>query len=148
MLLKGSIAPKPLHIGFCRVHCRLCRGRAAILVVRCLLRHPLRFYQSVPTLGGGGRQLRVGSGGGQVRLGLGELLVQVRGVARRKQFPSLDVSPNIRLPALEVAANPRVDRRPVIGLNSAEQGQLPLSDHALDVGERDRLGLPARPSTA
>jgi len=104
MLLKDSIASSRSTLAFAESITAFVEAALPFLFVRCLLRHPLRFYQSVPTLGGDGRQLRVGSSSSQVALAWANCWSR-SGVSIDASIPHLDVSPNIRLPALEVAAD-------------------------------------------
>jgi hypothetical protein len=126
-----------------------------------LLRDRVGGKQRLPAPGGGAGQLGIGLGAGQIGTRLQQLLVEIRRFDFRQQRARLDRRADVVFPALQVTADPRVDRRARIRLETPRQvergrrGGLARRDqrhrgHGLRVGplaESGRVGR-ARCNTA
>ncbi len=143
--LQGLQAP---HIGLGRRHEGGLGRRIAGLLIHRLLRNGLRGQEGRPALGGQDREVLIGLGGRQVAAGLFELLVELGRVDRGQDLARLDRGADVLAPGLQVAADPGVDLRRLIGLDHAGQAQLGRT-LALQLGQGDRgRGLGAGPAGA
>src|SRR5579859_769042 len=133
---------QPADVGLGGVGDRLLRRRIARLLVDGLLRHRLRGDERAPALGRQDRKLFVGLGTGEIGLGLVELLIKIRRIDRGQYLAGRDMGADILVPALQIAADPRIDGGAVVGLNGAGQRQGAERLALLDLGQRhgrDRL---------
>ncbi len=78
--------------------------------------------QAAPALGGGRGEALVGLGGGQVGAGLQHLLVEVGRVDVGQHLAGLHLGADVDVPALQIAADPGVDRGGVVGLRRRRAG--------------------------
>src|SRR5262249_2640258 len=124
---------QPPHIGLRGVDDGLLRCRIAGLFVDGLLRDRLRCDERTPALGGQVGELRVRLGAGQVRLGLIELLVEIRRIDRGQFLAGRDMRADILAPAFQIAADPRIDRGAIVGLDRAWERQGPDVGALLDL---------------
>ena len=99
----------------------------------------------MPALGTDLRQLGIGLGNAEFGARLHQLLVEIRCVDFGEHLTGFDLAADIVLPALQIAGNARVDRRPDIGFKTARKIKSRLirdstgSDHR-DVRHRLRFG--------
>jgi len=98
-------------------------------------------------LSGRDRERLIGLCGRKIGFGLCQLLVEVGRIDRGQELARLHMRANILLPGFQIAADPRIDRGLVEGLDAAGQDQALLRIAGLDLCERDRwYRLRIRPS--
>jgi hypothetical protein len=130
--LEGFERLQPLDIGARGCDQGGLGGEVAVLVVGVLARDRVLGQQPGPAPRRDLGEVLVGDGGGKIGLGLEQLLVEIRRVDLGEQLPRPYRRADIRVPALEVAADPGMDRRVVEGADIARQH------------ERARLGFGAQ----
>src|SRR4029077_18954685 len=109
--LEGLQVPQARYVGRRRLLRGGFGGRITGTLIRILLGDRLGGEQPLPALVGGARQLIVGLRSGQIGLCLVQLLIHFRSIDLREQLSLLYRRADVGIPALEVAAGARVDRR-------------------------------------